>query len=161
MGYRWFNEETASDTGCLGLKGPVTVEPIGANLICMRMKLIRKLLLIWMIAWLPAAGVLAAVMPLSGLMMSMTTASASNATSTDDMEMSFMPCHGKPMPAKMAPGQGCSHCVLCHLAGALVMPEMPVVATLAPTHIFTATPLAIPPSFIPELTSPPPRLSLA
>ncbi len=127
----------------------------------MSMNLFRKLLLIWMIAWLPAAGALAAVMPLSGSMMSATAVSAPNAASMDDMDMSFMPCHGKPMPAKMAPGQGCSHCVLCHLAGALVMPEMPVVATLAPTHIFTATPLAIPPSFIPELTSPPPRLALA
>ena len=139
----------------------MTVEPIGINLVTMSMNLFRKLLLIWMIAWLPAAGLLAAVMPLSGSMMSMATASASNVASMDEMDMSFMPCHGKSMPAKMAPGQGCSHCVLCHLAGALVIPEMPVVATLAPTHIFAATPLAIPPSFVPELTSPPPRLSLA
>ncbi len=72
-----------------------------------------------------------------------------------------MPCHGKAQLGKTAFGQGCSHCVLCHLAGALVMPEMPVIASLVPTHIFDAAQVADHPSFIPELTAPPPRVSLA
>ena len=122
------------------------------------MKLFQKLLVTWMIVWLPLAGAMAAVMPLSG---SLDTASTSNATSNGEEDVSVMPCHGKAQLAKTAFGQGCSHCVLCHLAGALVMPEMPVVVALVPTHIFDATPVADHPSFIPELTAPPPRASLA
>ena len=122
------------------------------------MKIFRKLVLIWMFAWLPAAGALAAVMPLSA---SMAAPSVANAASSSDLVMATMPCHGQSASGKMAFGQGCSHCVLCHLAGLLVTPEMPVIAMIAPTHIFVTSPLAIHPSFVPELTAPPPRPSLA
>ena len=134
------------------------VEPIRVNMISMDMRAFRKLLLIWMIVWLPAAGALAAVMPLSG---SMTSSSAPSIASTGEQDMAFMPCHGKSMTGKMALGQGCAHCVLCHLAGALVMPEMPTIAMVPPTHIFLAIPQASHRSFVPELIAPPPRLALA
>ena len=122
------------------------------------MKFFKKLLLIWMIVWLPAAGALAAVMPLQG---SINAASASISAFNADEDASVMPCHGNAVSGKIAFGQGCSHCVLCHLAGALVMPTMPVIATLTPTHIFATTPLAFHPSFVAELSTPPPRPALA
>lgn len=119
----------------------------------MHMKFFRKLLLVWMIAWLPAAGALAAVMPLSA---SPGIASASGVSAINDQEVT-MPCHGGAKSEKFNLGQGCTHCVLCHLAGALVMAEIPVVATLLPTNIYLAAPLSTHPSFVPELISPPPR----
>lgn len=124
----------------------------------MSMKLFKKILLLWMIFWLPVAGAMAATMPLSGT--TVTSAASANAA-TVDQDTYALPCHGKAIPGKMASGKSCNHCVLCHLAGALVMPELPVIATLSPTHIFSAAPVVHPPSFIPELTAPPPRLSLA
>ena len=124
------------------------------------MKRFQKLLLIWMIVWLPVAGAMAAVMPLSGMM---TPTSASSAASVGDQGMAAMPCHGdgKSAPGKNTFGQGCTHCVLCHLAGALVMPEMPVIAMITPTNIFITTPSATHPSFVTAPTAPPPRRSLA
>ncbi len=124
------------------------------------MKYFQKLLLIWMIVWLPVAGAMAAVMPLSGMM---TSTSASSAESVYDQDMALMPCHGdgKSMPGKNTIGQGCTHCVLCHLAGALVMAEMPVIPMIAPTNIFITVPPATHPSFVTEPTAPPPRRSLA
>jgi hypothetical protein len=123
----------------------------------MDMKFFKKLLLIWMIAWLPAAGALAAVMPLSGSMKLVVTTDAPMA----ELEMSAMPCHGKSLTGKASFGQSCSHCVLCHLAGALVAPEVPIVAASTPTHLFDVTTIVVHPSFIPELTAPPPRPPLA
>ena len=123
------------------------------------MKRFRKLLLVWMIAWLPAAGAMAAVMPLSGSM-SM-SAGTMAALSADSDVRALAPCHDPAAAAKMPFGQGCTHCVLCHLSGALVKPEMPVIPTTVPTHLFTAVFMAIPPSFLPELPSPPPRAALA
>ena len=120
----------------------------------MHMKFFRKLILVWMICWLPAAGALAAVMPLSA---PMAAASTMDDGIADDQDVSAMPCHGKAMSRKMAMGQGCTHCVLCHLAGALVTPEIPVIAELLPVHFFIASPSVTHPSFVPEPISPPPR----
>ena len=117
------------------------------------MKLFKRFLLIWMIAWLPAAGAMAVVMPLSG------AAFASSAVSAADA--SLMPCHSSKAAGKTNIGEGCTHCVLCHLAGALVPPTLPVVTALLPTHVFTAEEFVVHPSFIPELTAPPPRFALA
>ena len=124
----------------------------------MKMTLFRKLLLVWMIAWLPAAGAMAVVMPLSG---SMSMSAGSVAAQSGEQDQALASCHDSSATAKMSFGQGCKHCVLCHLAGALVMPEMPVIPTVVPTHLFTAMIMAIPPSFLPELASPPPRAALA
>ena len=124
------------------------------------MKRVQKLLLIWMIVWLPVAGAMAAVMPLSGMM---TPTSASGTVSVGDQGMAAMPCHGdsQSAPGKSTFGQSCTHCVLCHLAGALVMPEMPIIPMIAPTHIFDIASLIAHSSFVPEPTAPPPRHSLA
>lgn len=119
----------------------------------MQMKFFRKFLLIWMIVWLPASGALAAVMPLSVAI----NVPSAGTVSGDDQDRAVMPCHGTAVPEDNSFGQGCSHCVLCHLAGALVMPELPIIATLAPTHIFDTAPSPVHPSFVPELISPPPR----
>ena len=120
----------------------------------MRIKFFRKLLVIWMIVWLPAAGALAAVMPLAAWS---SAASSSTALLADDEDVALMPCHGKSAAQTLGSGQGCSHCLLCHLAGAMVTPEMPIIPTLTPTHIFSAAPQVAPSSFVPELISPPPR----
>ena len=124
------------------------------------MKRIQKLLLIWMIVWLPIAGAMAAVMPLSGMM---TSTSASSTASVGDQDMAAMPCHGdgKSAAGKSTLGQGCTHCVLCHLAGALIVPEMPIIPMIAPTNIFIMAPPATHPSFVTDPTAPPPRRSLA
>ena len=116
------------------------------------MKYFQKLLLIWMIVWLPVAGAMAAVMPLSG---TMTSVAASKAASVDADDMAVVPCHGdgKLVPGKNTFGQGCTHCVLCHLAGALVLPEMPIIPMIAPTNIFITALANTPSSFVAE----PPR----
>lgn len=120
----------------------------------MRMKYFRKLLVIWMICWLPAAGALAVVMPLSG---SMNAVNPMEVVFDDAQDIAAMPCHGGAKSGKTTFGQGCTHCVLCHLAGALVTPTLPVVAMLLPPNIYLAAPLPIHLSFVPELISPPPR----
>ena len=123
------------------------------------MRNVRKFLLAWMILWLPIAGAIGAAMPISGAAAQSFAASSGNADDQDNL--SFLPCHNKSGGAKVPMGGSCSHCVLCHLAGALAMPETPVVPTLAPTHLFTAFRLTAHSSFVPELPVPPPRSFLA
>jgi hypothetical protein len=133
----------------------------------MRMTFLRKALLIWMVAWLPFAGAMAAVMPIS--QSPAQTAVAAKpvmvleiASQTESASEEFsLPCHGKASGEKSSLGQTCNHCVLCHLAGALALGSMPVMPQVAPTHIFDASPLLPHPSFVPDLPNPPPRASLA
>ncbi|MEO8385559.1 MAG: hypothetical protein ABI583_09975 [Betaproteobacteria bacterium] len=123
----------------------------------MHMNLFKKLLLIWMIAWLPVAGAAAAAMPLAAA----ASFAAAGSTPSANEKDAAMPCHGKAETGKARFGQSCSHCVLCHLAGALALPEMPIIASVAPSHLFETFRFADYPSFIPELTAPPPRPALA
>jgi hypothetical protein len=130
----------------------------------MRMMFSRKLLLIWMILWLPFAGAMAAVMPIAGTSLQAAatvddTQSVADAASSSDEFV--MPCHSKSSVTKSSLGQTCTHCVLCHLAGALALGTVPVMPKISPTHIFAAAPLTPHPSFVPDLLSPPPRASLA
>lgn len=118
------------------------------------MKSFQKLLLVWMIVWLPVAGALAAVMPLSG---PIGLVSAPSVTSVDDPSLPPLPCHRIAKVGDSDFGERCEHCALCHLAGALVMPEIPQLAKFVPSNIYIAGPRALPPSFVPELISPPPR----
>jgi hypothetical protein len=133
----------------------------------MRMTFLRKALLIWMVAWLPFAGAMAAVMPISGLpaqtaVAGKPTMEVEASSQTESLSEEFsMPCHGKAAGEKSSLGQTCNHCVLCHLAGALALGSMPVMPQVAPTHIFDASPLLPHPSFVPDLPNPPPRASLA
>jgi hypothetical protein len=133
----------------------------------MRMIFLRKALLIWMILWLPFAGAMAAVMPInsSPMQTAQTATSAFDVVTASQAESASdefsMPCHGKAAGGKSVFGKTCTHCVLCHLAGALSLGSMPVMPQVAPTHIFDASPLLPHPSFVPDLPNPPPRASLA
>ena len=136
-----------------------TPEPISPTMVCMRMTLKRRLLLMWMILWLPVSGAMAAVMPFAALTAAST--SASGMVTTDSSMLASMPCHKVSPSNKAALGDGCNHCVLCHLAGALMLASVPAVPWIAPTHVYAAVPMAAHPSFFPERSNPPPRVALA
>lgn len=92
------------------------------------MKLLRKLALAWMFAWLPVSGVMATTMPfcaqsMGGMMQ------AAEATG----QMDAMPCHDGATGAAEADAKlPVEHCDLCHIAGALAAPTLPFVANAAP-----------------------------
>ena len=130
-------------------------------MVCMRMTLKRKLLLMWMILWLPVSGAMAAVMPFAASTSASTSTSASAMVATDSSMLESMPCHKVSPSNKAALGDGCNHCVLCHLAGALMLVSVPAVPSIAPTHVYAAVPMAAHPSFFPERSNPPPRVALA
>ncbi|MEO8103594.1 MAG: hypothetical protein ABI790_13790, partial [Betaproteobacteria bacterium] len=120
---------------------------------------IKKLLLLWMIVWLPVSGAIAAVMPLTRS--ASTPVVAENASAGDQGVATPMPCHNTAGKVHAGLGEGCNHCVLCHLAGALTLSTLPVVPSVPPSHVFSAAPIASHPSFVPELLIPPPRFALA
>ncbi len=136
----------------------------------MRMTLLRKLLLFWMILWLPFAGAMAAVMPLTGAPLQAIVQGAlplngqeivmSETQAAPDSDEFVMPCHSKSNAAETS-GQTCHHCVLCHLAGALALGTMLVMPQVPPTHVFTSSPLLPHPLFFPDTVNPPPRRALA
>ena len=144
-----------------------TKEPIGVILGHMNMLFFRKLVLSWMIAWLPFAGAIAAVMPTSGILVTATAGILAAAEVVVNSEASsggnlfIMPCHDKSASVKASLGQSCSYCVLCHLAVALALSVMPIMPQVPPAHFFSAAPTLPHPSFIPDLLIPPPRASLA
>ncbi|MBL8520080.1 MAG: hypothetical protein JNK75_05345 [Betaproteobacteria bacterium] len=122
----------------------------------MSMKLMRTLLTIWMMLWLPVSGAVAVVMPFQA----MGLPSASGAVEQAATDALPMPCHATaddsavPMPGK------CTHCELCHLASALLLLAVPLVdpQTIHPPE-FAAPALAFA-SHIPELLQRPPRITL-
>ena len=127
----------------------------------------RKLVLLWMIFWLPVSGAMAAVMPISGMSATVYGLAFSNVPTNaseekigealTDTVASSMPCHSA-LPATDSPDSGtCNHCVLCHLAVSLMLPSLPVVQGVVPPHNFSTTPLLSHTSFVPDLASPPPR----
>ncbi len=92
------------------------------------MKFLSKLALAWMFAWLPVSGVVAATMPFCaqgmGGMMAATVAAEG---------MDSMPCH-QPADASSKGGQlPVEHCDLCHVAGAVAPPSLPVIANVPPS----------------------------
>ncbi|MDX2217565.1 MAG: hypothetical protein SF172_00885 [Burkholderiales bacterium] len=92
------------------------------------MKLLRKIALAWMFAWLPVSGVMASTMPLCAQSMggAMQAAAATG-------QMDAMPCHdGGAVTAEADTQPPIEHCDLCHLAGALAAPTLPFVANAAP-----------------------------
>ncbi len=95
----------------------------------MHRQYLLKLILAWMIAWLPVAGVLASTMPIASFAESKDTAIAPDQSKmidvTADADRMTMPCHDPDVSNNNADGNSCSHCVLCHLAGAIVPPTMP------------------------------------
>jgi hypothetical protein len=114
----------------------------------------KKILIAWMLLWLPVAGALAATMPIFALSSTATT-SADAPLIDDSMTAQPMPCHSdsdSPTP----PG-ACSHCLLCHLAGAVVLPQIAALPAVSPPRDFSATPFSIHASFLADLATPPPR----
>ena len=92
------------------------------------MKLISKLALAWMFAWLPVSGVMASTMPFCAAGMGGMMAASVAAEGMD-----VMPCHESAEPA---PGQAqlpVEHCDLCHIAGAIAPPSLPLIANDAPS----------------------------
>jgi hypothetical protein len=88
------------------------------------MKLLSKLALAWMFAWLPISGVMAATMPFCAQGMGGLVVMAERSEA--------MPCHTQ---ADSTSDQGqlpVEHCDLCHIAGALVPPSVPFIANAAP-----------------------------
>ena len=88
------------------------------------MNFLRKLALVWMIAWLPLSGVVAVTMPfcLQGIMGMGALHQALGFDGETHADAAQPPCHeqsteeGTPL---------CEHCDLCHLAGALAPPTLP------------------------------------
>lgn len=128
------------------------------------MNFLRKVVLIWMLAWLPLSGAIAAAMGISGMSAgtgasraSETLAAVESADETAAADISAMPCHGTAESSDAGQSGTCTHCLLCHLAVSLLLPYVADFQGRTPSHIFAASLLASHVSFIPELASPPPR----
>ena len=125
----------------------------------MRRLFFTKLILAWMIIWLPISGTLATVMQLSNVItkqyVPLVEADADSSTS---IGAPAMPCHGD--LKKPAQSLACSHCALCHLTASIAF-DLPAMHLPRITEIFLAVFYAAPASFIPDLPNPPPRFSLA
>ncbi len=73
------------------------------------------------------------------------------------MDSSIMPCHQS--DTDQSSPDNCNHCVLCHIAGAVVMSTLPVLT--APSHhapLWSIDSISFR-SFIPELPPRPPSLT--
>ena len=133
----------------------------------MQMNSLRKLVLLFMLGWLPLSGAIAAVMPISGMpggsarsFGAAASADVQPADATASTIVASMPCHksGNSAPSADPTLSGtCTHCVLCHLAVSLIPPSIPTLQAFKPSHRFASAPLVSHASFIPELVSPPPR----
>ena len=129
----------------------------GSRYAChMRMTLLRKLLLVWMVAWLPVSAVMASAMPISALSRASIPVADMGETAIAT-GASPSPCHGNTDSASPSAGGGCTHCVLCHLANALIAPSISDPPAQAPALNFVVTAQSPQTSFVPEPASPPPR----
>lgn len=118
-----------------------------------------KLILFWMIVWLPISGTLASVMPLSSMIKNHSSLTVQiDADSVEALDEPTKPCHGA---AKKSPkAQACSHCALCHLTASTAS-NIPAMYLPHFTRNFANALFVDYPSFIPDLPNPPPRFSLA
>jgi hypothetical protein len=94
----------------------MTGEPVRAILVYMRMTSFRRLLLCWMIAWLPISGAMAAAMPFGGTVASIAPSDAA----VMDESPAAMPCHDGDAVTSGA----CDHCELCHIASSMIPPSL-------------------------------------
>ena len=85
------------------------------------MKILRKIFLAWMFAWLPISGVMAATMPYcsQGIMGKAAAAKQHEAQMTNPAQASTEHCSASKSTATV-----CEHCDLCHIAGAMVPPAL-------------------------------------
>lgn len=130
----------------------------------MLMNSLRKLTLVWMIAWLPFSGAIAAVMPISGMpggaVASLHAEMATDADSVDASVtggISSLPCHNTAAISDTNPSGLCEHCLLCHLAVSLMLPSIQNLPGLTPSNSFALATPSQHTSFFPEPASPPPR----
>lgn len=161
--------KTLGLTRCLTKKRPVTLVNARVSRLCagrfhlnfyrgnmvnMTMKTLRTWLALWMMAWLPLSGAMAAVMPLQ-------TPAPIQASAANTMDESLpMPCHAAQQDASAPASGACTHCELCHLASALIASTfMQVKASTAHALVFIALPMTYV-SHIPELPQRPPSTSL-
>ncbi len=87
----------------------------------MRMTSFRRLLLCWMIAWLPVSGAMAAAMPFAGKVANIAPADAPLVEASAPGEtQSGMPCHDGDAVTSGA----CDHCELCHIASSMIPPSL-------------------------------------
>ena len=120
-----------------------------------------------MLIWLPVSVAMAAAMPISGMLGTVTAASmvdvSTIVSATDrgvtasDAMMASRPCYGSTLASDTPASGTCIHCVLCHLSVSLMVPSVPVVPGIAPSRDNSVTPLLSHASFVPDLASPPPR----
>ncbi|MEQ1519516.1 MAG: hypothetical protein ABL931_23825, partial [Usitatibacteraceae bacterium] len=88
------------------------------------MRLLHKLVLMFMLGWLPLSGAIAAMMPISGApggsvrqISAMLSGDIESVDTTAPNVVSSMPCHknnGDKETSGSTPAGTCSHCVLCH-----------------------------------------------
>jgi len=89
------------------------------------MKFLSKLALAWLFAWLPISGVMAATMPFCA------QGIGNAAQQTESVTDASTPCH--PVDKRTSENElDIEHCDLCHIAGALLPPNVPVVANTSP-----------------------------
>jgi hypothetical protein len=119
------------------------------------MKRLRKVAMGWMFAWLPVSGIMASTMPfcaqgLGGVLYAAMTREGAE----------VMRCHesGAAQEDTGAP-LAVEHCDLCHIAGAMAPPTLPVVANPAPGLAPFDAAVSDFRSFIPDPLSRPPRPS--
>lgn len=117
------------------------------------MKFLRKLALLWLLAWLPISGVMAATMPFcaQGMMGAMQLAQSDGMQADESQSSSH--CD----PSKRgAPQVSCEHCDLCHIAGAILPPSMASTGGAVPPLDPADTSRADFSSFFPDLLPRPP-----
>ncbi|MCA3001645.1 MAG: hypothetical protein ACK5RJ_04630 [Burkholderiales bacterium] len=119
-----------------------------------------KLIVVWMIVWLPVAGALASIMPISAVATA-TSDQSILAASASDSDVAGLPCHASDSSSPDADGKSCSHCVLCHIAGAIVPPTVPTMPLNTRHHSPKSIDSVSFTSFIAELPQRPPSLSRA
>ena len=85
------------------------------------MKILRKIFLAWMFAWLPISGVMAATMPYcsQGIMGKAAAAKQHEAQMTNPAQASTEHCSASNSTTTV-----CEHCGLCHIVGAMVPPAL-------------------------------------
>lgn len=122
--------------------------------------MLRKLALVWMLAWLPISGVMATTMPFCGkgttgaVRAQPISAESSGAVATSHCEQGQPGPSGSDKPV-------CEHCDLCHIAGAMVPPSVALVGSAIPPQDPADASRVDFSSFFPELLPRPPSVSQA
>lgn len=125
------------------------------------MKILRKLALVWMFAWLPISGVMATTMPFcaQGIMgMMQTTETAASGT---DAAAGASHCDKSKRGSPESQEAVCEHCDLCHIAGAIVPPSAASIGNVIPPQGPVDASRADFSSFFPDRLPRPPALSQA